>query len=273
MGLGLLRGLAGWRRYPSRALTAYLLFGLIVLARTPQKEIRFLYTIAPVIYVLAGLAVAWLVAQAGRHWARPRRRFWLAGGAAVLLVLDAVFVVRRFSYYNAALETAYLSPPAVRRAYQWIIEATLAQGVRPYVLNGWHTLNPYALEWEYFAMRGGDPAQYSYQLASGGLAPEPTPANLEALLARLDEMAPAALISIDGSPAGSYTGWHVVEPLLAQGKLETYPQDFHQAMEQWPASYWDAVLAGNLNSADELQQARQASLFVIDVTIHVYYLR
>src|SRR5262249_3135548 len=73
--LGLAYSLRHWRRYAERALVCYLLVGVVAVTAVPQKEIRFLETIAPVSYVLAGAALAGLLETASRFAITNRRRW------------------------------------------------------------------------------------------------------------------------------------------------------------------------------------------------------
>jgi len=128
------------------------------------------------------------------------------------------------------------------------------------------------LEWEYYTSVGGEPAAFDYQIATASLAPEPTEANLNALTQALRRQGPSALVSIDGSPAGSYTGWQVIEPLLARGELETHPDHPYYVLVDWPVSYAYKVFAGEFAGRDELELARRGSKVEFPIQIHLYYL-
>jgi len=144
---GLLASLRQWREHGARAVLAYLAVSLCALVLVPQKAGRFLYTVAPAAFALAGLAtwaaVDWL--------ARRERPRWLQGAAlvlfAVLCLFEARAVLWRFSLYEAAVEVNYTSSPDSRRAYHFVADNTLARGLRPHLLNWWHLFNGYALEW------------------------------------------------------------------------------------------------------------------------------
>lgn len=270
-GMVLSLGYSGfhWRRYGQRALMLYLVVGMFIVTTVPQKEIRFLYTIAPVSYVLMGVALAAVIEYLLRQGTTTLRRWGIGLVGLGLLSLQIYFVGQRWLFYHPALETAYTAPPTARQLYQWAIERSLAQGRRPYVLNEWHVVNAFALSWEYYTTTPGEPALYSYRLAQGGLAP--TPEQRTQWLAQLDAQAPAAVFSIDGSPAGQYTGWQVIEPLLTSGELQFAPDMLTVTLPQFPAKYWDLALAGDFADWDTYQRVRQQYFTPVEVTVHVYY--
>jgi hypothetical protein len=271
--IGLVTSLFAWRQHGFRAVGIYLLFGMVMLTLVPQKIVRFTYTVAPAAFVLAGppagQAIAWLISLERRRWLWPIAALL----SASLLIIEAKAVVRRFSFYDPAVEIALLSSPDERQAYHFIADNTLARGIRPHILNFWHLMNNYALEWEYYANSGGEPAAYNYQISTVSLAPEPTSSNLNALVQRLRQHGPYALISIDGSPAGNYTGWQVIEPLLVRGELETHPDHPFYMITEWPAPYVDKVFASDFSSRDEFEKARRESKVEYPIQIHLYYLK
>ena len=128
-------------------------------------------------------------------------------------------------------------------------------------------------EWEYYTIAGGEPAAHHYQLATVGLAPEPTEANLNTLTQTLKQQGVDALVSIDGSPAGSYTGWQVIEPLLAKGILETHPDHPYYTLIEWQTQYAYRVFAGDFSSRAEFERARRESKTEYPIQLHLYYLK
>ena len=271
---GVVMGLLKWREHGFRAVIAYLLVGTLMLTLVPQHSIRFMYTVAPAAFVLAGPFVERAVARLvelcqQKRWLRP-----VLGLLAIsLLVVEARAIAYRFSFYSPALEITYLSSPDTRLAYHFIADNTLARGMRPHILDFWHLVSNYALEWEYYTTAGGEPAAHRYQLATVGLVPEPTEANLNALIQTLKQQGVNALVSIDGSPAGSYTGWQVIEPLLARGILETHPDHPYYTLIEWQTSYTYRVFAGDFSSRAEFEQARRESKTEYPIQLHLYYLK
>ena len=250
-GIGM--GVWRWRDHPWRAVVLYLLAGIVLLTRVPQKEIRFFYTVAPLAYPLAGVAFARLINAASE--AR------VTGPA------------RRGSFFGPALETAYLNSPDTRAAYDFVIEHMLAEGARPHLLDTWHLFSNYPLAWEYYVGRDEDPAAYHYQLATADYAPPPTPANLDRLVERLQAQGTSVLVSIDGSPAGDYTGWQVVEPLITRGRLEMLAASPQYVLFEWSSDYESRVFAGEFATAAELEQARQRGLTLFTIQLHLYRLK
>jgi hypothetical protein len=80
-------------------------------------------------------------------------------------------------------------------------------------------------------------------------------------------------VSIDGSPAGRYTGWQVIEPLWAEGVIEELPVHPTYILVEWETDYRGRVFAGAFASAAELQQARRESRNEFTIQLHLYYLR
>jgi hypothetical protein len=219
-------------------------------------------------YALAGAAAASLTAVAWEKLGRVRGA--LFGIGLTMIVSLSASALWRFAFFAPALETAYLSPPAVGQIYAWLIEHTLAKGVRPIVLNEWHVVNSFGLQWEYYSRTRGNPADFNYQLASGRLAPEPTAAHLDRLRSDLAAISPAALVSIDGSPAGAYTGWQIVEPLWASLPLEPHPATPHYRVELWPSTYWDDVLAADFRDWKDFEMTRAQQRGEINLSLHLY---
>jgi len=231
-----------------------------------------MYTVAPAALLLAGppagRALTWLLGPGQKRWLQ----YALGLSAIGLLIVQVKAVAHRLSFYSPALELTHISSPDTRQAYRFLATNTLARGVRPHILDSWHLFSGYALEWEYYTSVGGEPAAFDYQIATVGLAPEPTEANLNALTQALRQQGPSALVSIDGSPAGSYTGWQVIEPLLARGELETHPDHPYYVLVDWPVSYAYKVFAGEFAGRDELELARRGSKVEFPIQIHLYYL-
>lgn len=270
---GLMTSLRAWREHGLRVVLVYLMFSLIALVWVPQKAGRFLYTVAPAALVLAGppaaRVVEWLTKRERQH---RLQLAWvvLIGG---LLVIEAQAIVRRFSYYEAAIQVNYASSPDTQRAYRFLADHTLAKGIRLHILDGWHLFDSHALEWEYYTAAASPLATFDDRLVTVSLAPEPTDANLNALTLALKQQGVRALVSIDGSPAGSYTGWQVIEPLLAKGELDTHPEHPTYTLFAWQSGYIDRVFAGDFASRDEFELARRANKVEFPIQIHLYFLK
>jgi len=271
--IGLATSLAAWKQYGKRAVLVYFLFSLVAVTLVPQKAGRFLYTVAPAAFALAGppvaQAAAWLTERVQRRWVQLASALLIGG----LLVAEARSIVQRFSFYDLAIQVNYTSSSDTRQAYRFIADNTLARGIRPHILNGWHLVNSYALEWEYYSGTGGEPAAFDYHVATMALAPEPTETNLTVLTQSLRQQGIRALVSMDGSPAGQYTGWQVIEPLLAKGELETHPDHPRYTLIEWQAAYVDKVFAGDFSSRAEFERARRESKTEFPIQLHLYYLR
>jgi hypothetical protein len=259
------------RRHRYRAPLGYFLASLVMVTLVPQKNHRFNYTIAPVAMMLGGAGAVWVTARLFEVLRTPAVRY----GAAVLIVLlvglEIGFVVHRFSFLSAAQDMVYACPPSdVQAAYQFILDHTLAQNIRPRFLNHWHTLNHYGLVWEYCAAGELSPGDTPYQLATAGLAPEPTPENLDRLMQELREGDVGMLVSIDGSPAGSYTGWQAVEPLWARGDVEWVASSEQFTVVAWSDAYEGRVLAGSFWDWADLETARSEGLKKYSIRVHLY---
>lgn len=212
---GLVYSLWRWREFRTRSLLANLLVSWVLLVIVPQKEPRFLYTVAPTAFVLAGVWAAamseWLWRQIG--W----RRVSLALVAVVWLGWLGTAVVQRFRFFDETLAAGYASPAAMTPLYRFIQEQTLALGDGVYLLNSWHLFNHPALLWTYYDVDPNSALTYNAGLVAAGLVPEPTPANQDAFIADLRQRRIRYVATIDGSPAGNYTGWAMMEPLVARG--------------------------------------------------------
>jgi len=271
--IGLATSLIAWKQHRRRAVLVYFLISMVAVTLVPQKAGRFLYTVAPAAFVLAGPPVAqvaaWLTERAQKRWVQATVVLLMGG----LLVAETSAVAQRFSFYEPAIEVNYTSSPDTGQAYRFIADNTLARGIRPHILNGWHLVNAYALEWEYYSNASSEPAAFDYGVATMALAPEPTEANLNALTESLARQGISALVSIDGSPAGQYTGWQVIEPLLAKGELETHPDHPRYALVEWASPYVDQVFAGDFSSRAAFEQARRESKTEFPIQLHLYYLK
>jgi hypothetical protein len=271
--IGLATSLIAWKQHRRRAVLVYFLISMVAVTLVPQKAGRFLYTVAPAAFVLAGPPVAqvatWLTERAQKRWVQVTLVLLIGG----LLVAETRAIAQRFSFYEPAIEVNYTSSPDTRLAYRFIADNTLARGVRPHILNGWHLMNTYALEWEYYSGASGEPAVFDYDVATMALAPEPTEANLDALTESLARQGIRALVSMDGSPAGQYTGWQVIEPLLAKGVLETHPDHPRYTLIEWSSPYVDKVFAGDFSSRAGFEQARRESKTEFPIQLHLYYLK
>lgn len=268
IGGGLLAGFYRWQDRRHRALLSYFVVGLLILVVVPQKEPRFLYTVAPAIYPLAGaLAVA-----GANQWRRWSRR-WRILSAVLLLALlarEATAVYKRFSFFTPALEVAYASAPETAAAYRFIRNRSLDQNQRVHLLNSWHLFSPYALQWSYHTAGGNGSMVGHDQWATASLAPKPTRANLAQLAIQLQQQGTQILVSIDGSPAGDYTGWAVVEPLLAQGILTPVASSPHYTLHVWSDTYRDQILAGAFANETDWQAARAEGRAQFSIQLHLY---
>ena len=131
IGVGLVYGLSCWRNFAYRSLLCYLLVSWLLLIVVPQKAPRFLYTVAPAVFPLAGGLVA---ALAG--WWRGRERPWRLGLAvlAVLWVLWAATAVGRFRFFDEAVAAGYVSTSETAEMQQFVVEDTLAHNQSVFVL-------------------------------------------------------------------------------------------------------------------------------------------
>ncbi|MDV7390836.1 hypothetical protein RZS08_05760, partial [Arthrospira platensis SPKY1] len=278
---GVVYALLRWRGPTARVLLLYVVMSTLMLIAVPQKEPRFLYTIAPALFPLAGAwaaaAGAWLIAR----FSSSRRPIWsvavglAAVGLAIALlgVWQGTAVYHRFTFFPAAQETAYNSSPETADAYAFLAAHTLAQGERLYLVNGWHQFNPYALQWVYYANRPYPPQPFDYWQVRSGLGPAPDQENLADWVASLRRQGISMIATIDGSPAGDYTGWQVAEPLLAQGVLAPVASSPVYALNNWDYNYREAVLAGAFPDRDAWQAARAASRDEFQIQLHIYRLQ
>jgi len=259
------------RDHRYRALLSYLLVSFVMVTLVPQKSHRFAYTIAPAALLLGGAGAVWVVERLFGVSRSPGLRY----GAAVLLILlvclEAGGIVHRFSFLSAAQDMIYTCPPAnIRPAYRFVLEHTLDRNVKPYILNYWHRFDHYGLVWEYYSGSRMPTEGDLYQLAAAGLAPEPTVENLNGLMLELREQGVGALVSIDGSPAGNYTGWQVVEPLWARGDLEWVASSEPFAVVAWSDAYEEHALAGDFRDQQDLDAERREGLEEFSVQLHLY---
>jgi hypothetical protein len=259
------------RDHRYRALVSYLLVSLVMVTFVPQKSHRFAYTIAPAALLLGGAGTVWIVERLFGVLRSPGLRYGVAALLVLLLCLAVGGVVHRFSFLPAAQDMIYACPPAnIRPAYRFVLEHTLDRNVKPYILNYWHRFDHYGLVWEYYSESRmpmvGDP----YQLAAAGFAPEPTPENLDGLMLKLREQGVGVLVSIDGSPAGNYTGWQVVEPLWARGDLEWVASSAPFTIVAWSDAYEEHALAGDFRDRQDLDAERREGLKEFSVQLHLY---
>jgi hypothetical protein len=82
-----------------------------------------------------------------------------------------------------------------------------------------------------------------------------------------------ALVSIDGSPAGDYTGWQVIEPLWARGEVEWLASSEPYTLVTWPSGYEERVFAGDFASREGFEQARRESRHEFEIRLHLYSMR
>lgn len=268
---GLLYGLVRWRSPAERAILGYLLVSWLLLIVVPQKAPRFLYTVAPTAFLLVGPCVVEAI-----HWFQQRYPAWQRLLLLTLLFLfgwQAVAAHRHFTFFPHALEIAYDSAPATAEAYRFVVTHTLAQNQKLHMLNSWHLFNPLSLQWVYYTDQGYPPESINYGWVTTSLAPEPTADNLAQLLNELRRQGSQAVLSIDGSPAGAYSGWAVVEPLLAQGALEPVASSPNYTLNRWSDSYREQVLAGDFADEATLQAARTTNRGEFEIRLHLYRIR
>jgi hypothetical protein len=156
------------------------------------------------------------------------------------------------------------------RAYRFVLEHTLARGIRPLMLNSWHAFNQYSLAWEYYSAQGGAAVVDTFELAAAAFAPEPTPANLDRLLQTLAAEGVGALVSIDGSPAGSFTSWQTVDALQKRGEAELVASSDSYAFVAWSDQYRARVFAGSFRNQAEFDAARLSGRGEFQIRLHVY---
>lgn len=265
---GLLLALVWWRNGRYRLILLYVLVSWLFLLLVPQKIPRFLYPTAAALLLLGGPFAAWLYSQIAARSQRVRQ-------AALLLAIGwsiwwGTAVGHQFSYINPALDVAFDSVPDAAVGYNWISERTLAHGQRVMLLNGYHLFSAYALQWQHYQNQGLPNIPLDFTIARTQLAPEPTPANLERLLATWQSQGIDYVVSIDGSPAGLYTGWAVVEPLVNQGYLELVDSSDLLTLRNWDAHYRERVIAADFASRAEWEQFRQERPGTYEIRLHLY---
>jgi hypothetical protein len=268
---GLVYGVWRWRDFHARSLLAYGLVSWLLLVAVPQKETRFLYTVAPVAFVLAGgwaaAADAWLARQEGwRHTVMVAvMGLWLVGmGTAV---------TQRFQLFDETLAAGYASAPETTALYRFIQERTLAQGEGVYLLNSWHLFSHPALLWTYYDIAPDSSLAYDDGRVAAGLVPEPTPANQAALIADLRERGIHYVATIDGSPAGDYSGWAMMEPLVARGLVEHVASSPAVSVPVLAFEYQEALMRGAYG--DVATAVAQSDNFRNTITLqsHLYRIR
>ncbi len=233
-----------WREDGVRKTGAAFLAGLAALTWVPQKDARFLYTVAPLLIpAAAALAVHALPAIRSR-----RGLAYLAAGATVLEL--GVGVVR-LSRYTEALQTVYNTSPDTRALYAYVIEHSLAPGLRPRLLNTWFQVNALAASWEYYARYGGRPADDGYSLVHQSQTDAADEASRAALFDALHAANDQVLFTIDGSPAGAVTGWAIAEPALAEGRLLPIDQSPTYTLFVWTRETQERLLAAEIASVGE----------------------
>jgi hypothetical protein len=245
---GLLYGLWRWRDFRSRSLLAYLLAGWLMLLIVPQKEPRFLYTVAPAAFVLTG---GWVAATAVwfTHQSQ-RRQIGLAVLGLIWLVWAGTAVQSRFQFFDLTLAAGYASSPETAEAYHWVQEQTLAQSQPVHILNDWHLFSAPALLWSYYAANPASPLAYDDGFVSATLVAEPTPENQAALLADLRARGVRTILSIDGSPSGDYSGWAMLEPLLASGAATPIASSPPITLPLRSLAYQEALYSGEFRDRE-----------------------
>ncbi len=233
-----------WRDEGVRKTCAAYLAGLAALTWVPQKDARFLYTVAPLLIP----AAAALAAQA-----LPvlRARRWLTYLATGVALLELSFGVVRLSRYAEALQTVFNTSPDTRALYAYIIDHSLAPGQRPRLLNTWFQVNALAASWEYYARYGGRPAADDYNLVHQSQTDAADETARAALFDGLRAAEDQVLITIDGSPAGAVTGWAIAEPALAEGDLLPIDQSPTYTLFVWPRETQERLFAAEIGTVGE----------------------
>lgn len=267
---GLVLALIRWQNGRFRIILIYAIVSWLFLLLVPQKNPRFLYMTASAVLLLGGPSFAWLYAQVPTR-DRPTSQ--------VVLLLVATWAVwwgaairHQFSYLNPALEVAFDTVPNTAVGYNWISERTLAHGERVTILNGYHLFNHYSLQWQHYVNQGLPNVSLDLTVAHSQLAPEPTPANLEALVGTWQAQDIGYVVSIDGSPAGCYTGWAVVEPLVSQGYLEHVDSSGPLTQRNWPIRYRERTIAADFASWEEWERFREEQPGTYEIRLHLYRL-
>lgn len=271
LGGGLLYGLWHWRSFGVRSLLAYALVSWLLLILVPQKAPRFLYTVAPALFPLAGAFVT-----TAADWLRRQRRVWqfAAVGMVILwLVWAETAVVQRFRFWDTAVAAGYIIAQETRELQQFIAANTVAQNQRVVILNGWHQFSAPALQWAFYDSQPDSPIPFDAQMVSTQLVPEPTPENLEALVSQWRAQGVTMLVSIDGSPAGAHSGWSLIEPLLTQGIVEPVTSSTPVILPTKSFDLQEALLSGKIGSAAELDTAVAEASGSLNLQFHLYRLR
>lgn len=228
----------------ARKTLAAIVSGFAALTWVPQKDARFLYTVAPLLIPPAA-------ALAVQAWSVVRGRRSLQALGLGLAAVELALGVGRLTVYPEALQTIYNTSPDTWAAYSFVIEHALAVGQRPRLLNAWHQINALAASWAYYERFGGNPGGDGYRLVGQSQidsADEPARRELFDDLVESDE---DVLITIDGSPAGDVTGWAVAEPALSEGRLAPLAQSEPLTLYIWPRETQERLLAGSLASAGD----------------------
>lgn len=257
---GLIYGVWRWRDPTVRGVLSFLVASYFLLLIVPQKEPRFLYVVAPATFLLAGPLLA-----EGVVWLQRQRRQlrWLGYlGIAAFFLWTATAVIQRFRFYQPALDMAFASTPETAVAYQFLSEQALNADQSLHMLNSWHLLSEYGLLWHHLTMPNspGNMPTISSSLAD--------PQAL--LIDQLREQETAVLLSIDGSPAGDYTGWAVVEPLVGAGRLELLASSPPYTIHVWDEAFRDNVLAGNFSSEIEMSTVMDEFRHDLTIRLHLY---
>lgn len=266
--LGLLDGLWHGRAFRTRSLWTYLLVSWLLLIAVPQKAPRFLYTVAPVVWVLAGglaaRAVDWISQQ------RRGRQVGFAVIGVIWVIWAGTAVQQRFRFFDQALAAGYVSAAEARDLYQFVQMHTLEQNQRVYLLNSWHLCSTTALLWTYYEDNPYSSLAYDAGFVSAGLVPEPTPANQAMLLTQLRAQGITMIASIDGSPAGSYSGWSIIEPLQAQGQVIHVASSPVYLLPTLSFMYQEALLAGAFPNPETAVAQADTYRGSLALQVHLY---
>lgn len=268
LAAGLFYGLWRWRSFRPRSLLIYLLAGWLILLVVPQKEPRFLYVVAPAAFMLAG---GWAAAALDWLCGQPRR--WQMGLGVVglgWLMWAGTAVHTRFQFLDLILAAGYASAPETTDAYRWVQQQTLAHAQPVHILNDWHLFSAPALLWSHYVADPASPLAYDGGFVNASLVPDPTPENQATFIANLRAQGMRFVLSIDGSPAGDYSGWALIEPLLANGAVTPVASSPPITLTLRPLAYQEALFSGAFpDVATAVSHAPQESL---TIRLHLYHL-
>lgn len=145
LGAGVVWAVIRWRRASVRSILLYGLLGLAMMTIKESNNPRFILTVVPALYLLAGLAVARL-AVAWRGVDRVRLRLLVPTVAlGLLLVAGAPGVVETFAVLPDLLLVEVETDPRARELAGWV--ADQVEGRPVYFVNTWDQFSALAIEW------------------------------------------------------------------------------------------------------------------------------